>query len=348
MRITSINTGNVRKLLVRSTNWIGDAIMTTPAVRAIRNNFPHSEISMLAKPWVSPVFENSPHVDRVINYDGEGKHRGFLGKIRLAKELRTDAFDAAILLQNAFEAAFITFLAGIPVRIGYNTDGRRLLLTHPVSCGPEIRAVHQTRYYLNILTGVGLKDGSQELYYAVSEEQKARAEDILRKHGIKREDRLVGINPSATFGPAKQWPPERFARLADRLHRFSDAQIIVFGGPDDRRLGEHVSRIMRHKPIDLSGRTRLEEAMALIRRCNLFVTNDSGLMHVAAALNVPLIAVFGSTNSTTTGPWSKNSKVVQVPIPCSPCLKPECPEDHLDCMNKIDVDMVFNVAKTML
>ncbi|MBW1842382.1 MAG: lipopolysaccharide heptosyltransferase II, partial [Deltaproteobacteria bacterium] len=257
-------------------------------------------------------------------------------------------FDAAILLQNAFEAAFITFLAGIPVRIGYNTDGRRLLLTHPVSCSPEIKAVHQTRYYLNILTGVGLKDGSQDLYYTVSEEQKARADDILRKHGITRENHLVGINPSATFGPAKQWPPERFARLSDRLHRFEGAHIIIFGGPDDRGLGEQISWMMRHKPIDLSGRTRLGEAMALIERCRLFVTNDSGLMHVAAALNVPLIAVFGSTNSTTTGPWSKNSKIVQVPIPCSPCLKPECPEGHLDCMNKIDVDTIFNAAKTML
>ncbi|MFH2218787.1 MAG: lipopolysaccharide heptosyltransferase II [Pseudomonadota bacterium] len=348
MAIKPIKAKNIERLLVRSTNWIGDAIMTTPAVRAIRNNFPRSRITMLAKPWVSPVFENSPYVDSVIIYDGAGRHRGLLGKIRLSKDLRKYSFDAAILLQNAFEAAFITFLAGIPRRIGYSTDGRRLFLTHPVFCAPEIKAVHQTRYYLNILEGAGLEGGSQDLYYATSEEQKARSEDILRRHGVSKGDRLVGINPSATFGPAKQWPPERFARLADRIHRFSGARILVFGGPEDRALGAHISRIMRYKPIDLSGRTELGEAMALIERCGLFVTNDSGLMHVAAALNVPLVAVFGSTNSTTTGPWGPKSKVVQAPVACSPCLKPECPEGHLDCMNRIDVDMVFDAAKAML
>ena len=165
---------------------------------------------------------------------------------------------------------------------------------------------------------------------------------------LSLDDKIVGINPGATYGPAKQWPLDRYARLADQIQAFTGGRIIIFGGPNDRNLGENISQRMQHRPIDLSGKTNLGEAMALIERCDLFITNDSGLMHVAAALDVPLIAVFGSTNSITTGPLSQNSRIVQVPLECSPCLRPECPKGHLDCMDQISVEMVFNVVKEML
>lgn len=348
MGIKPIQTENIRRLLIRSTNWIGDAIMTTPAVQTIRQSFPRAHISILAKPWVAPVFENSPHVDAVLIYDGAARHKGFWGKFRLAKELRKYRFDAAILLQNAFEAALITLLGGIPLRIGYNTDGRSLLLTHPVPCKPEIKKVHQTRYYLNILRELGLKDGSPNLYFAVSRQQRLRAKEILAEYGLSKNAGLVGINPGATFGPAKQWHPERFARLADKIQEVTGFRILILGGPQDSQLGRQITQMMKYPPLDLSGKTDLGEAMALIEQCRLFVSNDSGLMHVAAALNVPLVAVFGSTNSTTTGPLGSRSRVVQVSVACSPCLKPECPEGHLNCMDRIDVDMVFAAAKAML
>jgi heptosyltransferase-2 len=348
MGIKPIKPENIRRLLIRSTNWIGDAIMTTPAVRSIRDNFPRAHISILAKPWVAPIFDNSNHVDDVLIFDGTERHKGFWGKLRLAKELRQYRFDAAILLQNAFEAALITFLAGIPLRIGYNTDARSLLLTHSVACKPEFKKVHQTRYYLNILREIGLKDADPALYFVVSSKQRQRAKEILGKHGLSGSNGIVGINPSATFGPAKQWHPERFARLADKIREFSGLSILIFGGPEDRQLGREIAQMMNYAPLDLSGKTDLEEAMALIEQCCLFVTNDSGLMHVAAALNVPLVAVFGSTNSTTTGPLGSKSRVVKTSEACSPCLKPECPEGHLKCMDQIDIDMVFDVVKEML
>jgi len=348
MTIKPIQAENIKRLLIRSTNWIGDAIMTTPAVRSIRKNFPQTHISILAKPWVAPVFENSSHVDTVLIYDGAGRHKGIWGRVRLARDLRPYNFEAAILLQNAFEAALITFLAGIPLRIGYNTDGRSFLLTHPVACKPEYKKDHQTRYYLNILRGVGLKEGRQDLFLNLGSKERARARDILFEHGISKQERVIGINPSATYGPAKQWPFERYARLADKIQDFADCRVVIFGGPEDIQLGRRISHMIKHAPFDLSGKTELGEAMALIERCSLFITNDSGLMHVAAALNVPLIVIFGSTNATTTGPLSSKSRVVQIPMVCSPCLKPECPEGHLNCMDQIDVDMVFDVAKEML
>ena len=348
MNLNQRLTRHVNRLLIRSTNWIGDAVMTTPAVRAIRQNFPGARISLLAKPWVAPVFAHSPHVDEIIGFDANGRHKGFYGTIRLGRDLRTYGFDAAIFLQNAIEAALIAFLAGIPNRIGFDTDARRLLLTHPVRCTKAIKSIHQTGYYLKMLEGAGLVTGSPSLELRVGAQDQHEAEQILSTHGITPGHRVVGLNPSATFGPAKQWLPERYAALGDRLNREHDAVILIFGGPSDRELGQTISRMMTAPAIDLSGRTSLGEAMALIDRCDGFVTNDSGLMHVAAALNTPLVAIFGSTNWTTTSPYSPTSRIVRVPIECSPCMQPVCPLGHHNCMKWVSVDMVFDAVKGLL
>jgi heptosyltransferase-2 len=348
MAIKPIELENIKRLLIRSTNWIGDAVMTTPAVRAIRKNFPDAKISILTKPWVAPVFSNSPYVDNLLIYDKAEKHKGLAGKMQLAKDLKQYGFDAAILLQNAFEASLVTFFAAIPCRIGYNTDARGFLLTHSVPCTPQIKKMHQTGYYLGILQGIGMETDGLGLDLVVNKKYQKRAAEILEEHGISRADRLVGINPSATFGPAKQWFPERYAALSDKIHEIFGARILLFGGPGDRELGRKISKMMKYPQVDLSGKTDLGEAIALISMCNLFITNDSGLMHVAAALDIPLIAIFGSTNPVTTGPEGLNSRIVRIPVECSPCLKPKCPRGHLKCMDQIDVDMVFDVAKELL
>ena len=348
MAIKPIKPERIQRLLIRSANWIGDAVMTTPAVQAIRKGFPNAHISLLAKPWVAPVFEKSDHIDRLLIYDGERRHKGFFGKFRLARDLEQYDFDAAILLQNAFEAALISFLAEIPIRIGYSRDARRLLLTHAVPCTNEIKTKHQTEYYLNILRRIGIESDNRSLYLNLNQNDRFRAKKILSEQHLSLDDKIIGINPGATYGPAKQWPPDRFARLADRIHAFTGVRIIIFGGPGDQKLGQEISEKMRHRPLDLSGKTSLGEAMALIEKCDLFITNDSGLMHVAAALDVPLVAVFGSTNSVATGPLGSHSRVVQATLPCSPCLKSECPEGHLNCMDLIDVDQVFDAAREML
>lgn len=321
--------------------------MTTPAVRAIRKNFPFAEISILAKPWVAPVFENNPNADNILIYDGAGKHKGLTGKIQLANDLRQYSFDGAILLQNAFEAALITYLARIPCRIGYNTDARGLLLTHSVPCTPEIKKIHQTGYYMGILRGIGLHTNSLDLDLAISEKNQGRAEEILRHHGISQDDRLVGINPGATYGTAKRWFAGRYADLCNRLQKIFKVRILVFGAPGEEALGELINRTLKEHCINLCGKTSLGSAMALIEKCQLFITNDSGLMHVAAALDIPQIAIFGPTDHMTTSPGSTRSHIVKVPASCSPCLKPECPEDHR-CMKNITVDMVYNVAESIL
>ena len=343
---------HIRRILVRSTNWIGDAVMTIPAVRAIRECFPCAEIFILAKPWVIPIFENSPYTDRLLIYDSAGKHNRIAGKLRLARELKEYRFDAAILLQNAFEAALITFLAGIPVRIGYDRDARTLLLTHAVHCSPRIKQLHQTEYYLGILKGAGLKkpgnaDFDRSLYLRVSDKQKQRADEILAQYGISGNDRILGINPGATFGSAKRWFPDRYAYLCQRLKPFAE-KILVFGSPGEEALGKNICETAGSHCVNLCGKTTLGEAIALIGRCQLFVTNDSGLMHIAAALNIPQIAIFGSTDHVTTAPAGSMSHILRVPTPCSPCLKPECPEKHHLCMKAVTVDMVCSLAEQLI
>lgn len=345
--MTELDPLNVERLLIRSTNWVGDAILTTPTIRAIRTHFPHAAISILAKPWVAPIFENSPHVDHVLLYDPAKRHTGVWGKWQLAKDLRQHRFDTAILLQNAFEAALIAFLARIPRRIGYNTDGRAFLLTHSVPCTPEIKNLHQTQYYLRLLEGVGLPNDGGGLSLTLSEQDTTRALEILRREQVSPEACLVGINPGATFGTAKRWFPDRYADLCIRLKNSFDIQIVIFGGPAEAALGEQIRSLVGKGCVNLCGKTRLREAIAIIDRCRFFITNDSGLMHVAAALDVPQIAIFGPTNHVTTSPISPRSHMVRVPTACSPCLKPECPIDH-HCMKDITVDMVYHMAESLL
>ena len=338
---------NIKRILIRSTNWVGDAILTTPALRAVRKNFPDAKISLLAKPWVEPVFYHNPSVDILLRYDEKGRHGGWIGKVRLAKDLRQGKYDLAVLFQNAFEAALISFLAGIPNRLGYSTDGRRFLLTYPVRRNPAFKRFHETAYYLGILQGAGLVAERTKLTLVISKKERRWAEKTVTEHRENGKKPIVGISPGATFGSAKRWYPERYAMLCDKIYEFCQAHILIFGGSKERAIGNDMARLMKYPATNLCGATNLRQAMALIERCQLFVTNDSGLMHVAAALDIPLIAIFGSTNPTTTGPLGPSSNTVRVPVSCSPCLKPECPTDH-QCMKAITVDMVYRLAEEFL
>lgn len=332
----------IQKLLVRSTNWIGDAVMTTPAVRTIRQNFPGAEITLLALPWVADVFRASPHVDKIYIYDKKGRHHGVKGTFVLANDLRKEGYDAAILLQNAFEAAFITFWAGIPVRAGYTTDGRGILLTHGVKKQKDIKEKHQVHYYQEMLQGLGLKTGPDTLELPLADDDVLWASNSLIQFTGNHASRIIGINPGAAYGPAKCWPVNKYAALVKKLCSEPDITVLVFGTDADRIAAETIKEAAadRGRVIDLTGKTTLGQALAMISMCNVFVTNDSGLMHVAAALQVPTVAIFGSTDHIATGPYSENASIVRIELDCSPCLKTHCPKKHFRCMEDISVEDV--------
>jgi heptosyltransferase II len=334
----NISIPSCRRILIRAANWVGDAIMTTPVIRAVRKNFPDAQITVLAKPWVIPVYENNPYVDDVMVYHAAGRHKMGLGTLRLASDIRQRQFDLAILMQNAFEAALLVFLAQVPVRAGYNTDARTWLLKPAVPLDTALKKTHLIDYYLGILTGAGLATHGRSMDLYISLSDRKAAVHRLAQIPTRPAAPILGINPGATGGTAKRWFPDRYAALCRRLAKTYDTQVLIFGGPKDRALGEQIGAMAPGCCVNLAGETTLGRAFALIQQCDLFVTNDSGLMHAAAALNISQVAI---------SPDSPASTVIRMPVSCSPCLKDDCPTDHA-CMDRITVDMVFDTCCRIL
>ena len=342
-----VNNKNINKILIRSTNWIGDAVMTLPAVAAIRKGFPNAEITILAKEWVAEIFRLSKDIDKIIIFADPGRHSGIGGKIDLARELRAEHFGATILLQNAISAALLTFFAGIPRRAGYNTYARGFLLTDSIVLRKEIKKMHQTKYYLEMVKALGCPDIADNVFLDVPDEYLTLASTLLGKKGVQREKVVIGMAPGAAYGPAKRWPPERFAQTADMLISEFDAQVLLFGSTQDMPTIQEIISHTRGKLFSFAEETTLKEAIALIDGCNAFISNDSGLTHVSGALNKPTVAIFGSTNHTTTSPIGSRSVIVRKAVDCSPCLKKVCNRDF-KCMKLISVDDIFYTVKKIL
>ena len=337
----------VRRILVRTTNWVGDVVMTLPALEAVRENFPESSITILARPWVAPIFENHPSVDRTIRFrKGGGAMAGLREMIRVIRLIRNERFDLSILFQNAFEAALLAYLGGIKYRIGYNTDARGFLLTHRIMRDAEVLKVHQVEYYLSILRAMGLQAESRDPLLYVAEKYIKKARDLMASNGMNKDDFILGLSPGAIFGGAKRWPPDRFAMIGDWAAERWGAKVMIFGSGKETDISNSLSTVMNHRPVNFCGRTSLSEAMGLIRECDLFVTNDSGLMHIAAALNVPTVAIFGSTDPVATGPRGAMTTIVKHNIECAPCLKPECPTDFR-CMLSIKPEEVWSEMEVL-
>jgi heptosyltransferase-2 len=338
-----------RKILVRSTNWIGDALISLPALEALRKQFPEAEIVLLSKPWVSEVYWHYPAMFRQMIYDPAEKHRGLKGLGRLTDDIRTEHFDLAILFQNAFQAAWIAWRSRIPVRVGYARDGRRWLLSNPVDVPPRGAYGHEAYYYLNLLFRAGLIERPEpvkplhEARLVMREAELSWAAKRLQSLRLDGPRFLVGIHPGASFGPAKRWPAERFAALADLAIGGLRADVLIFGSAAEVPLAEEIARSMKRAPAVLAGKTSLTQMMALLAHCQLVVTNDSGPMHLAAALGLPQVAVFGSTDERGTGPLNLHARVVKHPVPCSPCGLRDCPIDFR-CMESVTPKEVFEAA----
>ena len=341
----------MRRLLVRATNWVGDAVMSIPALREIRRVHPGWHITVLARPWVAELYSRQGFCDEVALYRRDAEHRGLIGRERLARQLRRLAFDRAILLQNAFDAAWLAWRARIPERIGYDRDGRGLLLTSrvPVPRPGEIEP-HQRFYYIELLRRAGLieriPDPANAWLDGVAE---------LRRGGLaqwKRRGRpagpWIGVSPGAAFGSAKRWLPDRFATVARELSREMGAYVAVFGSASEVPIAAQVARRAGGRAGSLAGETTLAEYLELASTCGLYLTNDSGSMHAAAALGVPTVAVFGSTDPEATGPAAPWARIVREPVDCAPCLLRECPIEGHPCMDGVPASLVVREARSLL
>lgn len=333
----------IERILIRAVNWLGDAVMTTPAIGAIRASFPAAHITLLATPLVAELFSPHDQINDVMIYDKKGRHAGLAGRLRIALELRAKRFDLAILLQNAFDAALITWLARIPVRMGYRTDGRGTLLTHGCPLSGETKRLHHVEYYLKMLENFDIAAPEKRLFLEITDEEERAIASTLLDDGIVAGDFLIGVNPGATYGAAKRWYPERFAAVADELRRQCGGKVLIVGSTAEKEIAFEIAAAMEGASLNLAGRTSVRELMALIKRCNFFITNDSGPMHIAAAFGVPLVAVFGPTDLITTSPYSNRSVVVRQDTVCAPCLQRSCPSDHR-CMAAVTAQDVIAAA----
>jgi heptosyltransferase-2 len=317
--------------------------MALPALRATRKRFADAEIAIVARPYVADIYRDQEICDRLVAYDPQGTHAGFSGRERLAAELRAQRFDVALLLQNAFDAAWLAWRANIPERIGYARDGRSLLLTKavPVPKPGEIPA-HEKFYYLELLRRAGWIDSLEDesfITMRVPEEKRRGAAEFFVESGVRPHALRVAIGAGASYGSAKCWPPPRFAELANRLQLQTDADIILLGTASEANVASAISAEMRRAPIDLTGKTAIADLPALLSQCHLFVGNDSGAIHVAAAVGLPVVAIFGPTDPFGTAPVTPRSTIVQEKPYCSPCFLRRCPTDHR-CMTKVTPDMV--------
>jgi heptosyltransferase-2 len=335
-------------ILIRGVNWVGDAVMTMPAIRAIRRAYPNASLSLLVKPWVAALFEKSPDVDDIIIF--EERFRGIPGKLALSRKLSAMDFGKAILLQNAFSAALIAFLAGIPERIGYGRDLRSMLLTNAVPYSGEDRKMHHIEYFLELLRRAGLEAPYSVPWIELSLEERLAAREKLST--LKRP--VIGINPGAQFGPAKQWMPERFAALIDRIIGELGGSVVVFGGPAETDLAEDIIgrtsvSLDEGVVVSMAGKTSLRELMALISECDAQVATDSGPMHIGYATRTPLVAIFGSTEPDLTGPVGYGFEVIRHRTPCSPCFERRCSkEEAMLCMESVTVNEVFDALTKVL
>lgn len=344
------NSESIERIVVRGTNWVGDAVMTVPALREIRRLFPDANITLATRPWAKGLFADASFVDDLQVHEGSGLR----SVIQQVREWRKRNFDLAVLFPNSLETALVASLARVPLRIGYATEGRQALLTHPLNL-PEWRSSkHEVFYYLQIVAELEWFLNHEQTFLntqpngslEVSDDRKAGAREFLRLRGVGAGP-LVALCPGSINSRAKRWPAERYAALADRLIGEMAAKVLLVGSAAELEVSLEVSRQMRNKPVVLTGETDLAELVAIMSCVDLLVTNDTGPAHIASALERPTLVIFGPTNPLTTRPFSPFGEIVRRPPDCAPCMLRDCPIDHR-CMTAISPDDVFERARAVI
>jgi heptosyltransferase-2 len=350
------------KILVRAPNWIGDAVMAIPALDAIRVHWPDAEIAVLGIPSIAGLLSGQTFADRTIIFERGGRHRGFWGREQLAAELALEKFDFAILLPNSFEAASIAWRAHIPKRIGYARDARGVLLTTAISRPrPGEIPAHHSYYYLELLRRVNWIDklpASLEATLRVSAEARDTAEAVLVRMGARARPRTpnggartqplrCAVAPGAAFGTAKRWLPSRYGDLAKMLRDEWDADVILVGAASDREDADAIAARAGGNVINIAGKTSAAELPATLAACDVFIGNDSGASYVAAAVGLPVVAIYGPMPPEIAYPITPTLEIVRHAVSCSPCLLRDCPVDHR-CMTRIEVDDVLGAARKWL
>jgi heptosyltransferase II len=339
------------KIVVRGTNWIGDAVMTIPALRELRRIFAGAQITLCTRGWAEGIFADADFIDEILPFDKTSN--SFQTVFRQAKIWREKNFDLAVLFPNSFESAVLAGVGNVPQRFGYATEKRAFLLTESFPVPAWKNARHEIFYYLNLVAEIektlfgSTKVGENEPRFElnVSAKRRIEARRILEARGADSSKRTVALGVGSTNSRAKRWHAESYARLNDRLQSELNANVVLVGAKDEIAVSSKVFEKSRFKPFVLTGETNLSEAVAILAEVDLLVANDMGLAHVAPATGTKTLVIFGPTNDKTTRPIG--SEIIRKTVECSPCMLRDCPIDHR-CMTRISPDEVFEIARRLL
>jgi len=336
----------VQNIIVRMPNWLGDLVMATPVLADIRARWPEANITAMCQAGVAPLLAQDPHIDELYAFH---KPSGWLHRQprrNIIKALRDGQYDLGILLTNSLSSAWWFWRGQVKRRVGFAAQMRSPLLSDAVPFPANKETQHLVITYKKLLKGLGvpLSDHPPHLY--LSEQEKENTAKFLRKYGITDKHILVGVNPGAAYGSAKCWLPTRFRQVTQRLLENPLVRVVYFGDNSGAPLVREICTGLSDRVVNLAGKTSIRELMSLIQACNVMLTNDSGPMHMAAALGTPLVALFGSTNDVATGPYN-HGRVIHKHVPCSPCYKRECPIDF-KCMTAIEVEEVVDELQRLI
>ncbi len=329
-----------RHIIVRMPNWLGDLVMATPILTDLRHHWPEAKITVQCQGILSTVIQEDPHINEVLNFKRPSSWFNQKAHASILSPLRQGNYDLGILLTNSFSSALWFWRGNVKNRIGYADHCRSRLLDYPIPFPEKRKSQHLVITYKMLLEPLGMPVSTTppRLYLTPKEQQEAR--EALAKQGVLPGDLIIGINPGAAYGSAKCWLPDRFKQLTRKLLEFPHLKIVYFGDKAGASLVHEICSGFPDRVINLAGKTSLRELLSLIQTCSLFLTNDSGPMHVASALGIPLIALFGSTSDIATGPYN-GGRVIHKHVPCSPCYRRECPIDFR-CMTRIEVKEVYD------
>lgn len=334
-----------QNIILRMPNWLGDAVMATPLIFDIRQKWPDANLTAMCQGSSGGLLIGNPYLDEIFTFSPPN---GFLRRQQrdLIERLRQGRYDLGILLTNSFSSAWWFWRAKINTRVGFDSDFRRLLLTTAVPFPKTRGKEHLVTTYKRLLEPFGIPISSTEPCLYLTEEEKTAAKQLLQEHKIPKNAHIIGVNCGASYGSAKCWPPERFRSVIEKLSARPNTYVLCFGDPAGAALVHAICEGLPPNVINLAGKTNLRELISLIAECSVFLTNDSGPMHIAAALKIPLVALFGSTNEIATGPYN-HGEVIHKHVTCSPCYRRTCPIDFR-CMTRIEVDEVYQAVISKL
>ena len=335
-----------KNIIVRMPNWLGDAVMATPILTMLRESFPEAKITAMCQGGVSALLKYNPHINNIFSFQ---RPSGWLHRIHhpdIISTLRKGNYDLGVLLTNSFSSACFFWRGNVKNTIGFEGNFRSKLLDKPIPFPKNKETQHLVNTYKHLLSPLRISLNNTPPQLFIDEKEISEAKGLLKKFNISDQHILIGINPGAAYGSAKCWPPNNFKELTIQLLKNPLVKIIYFGDLTGASLVKNIFRGMPDRVTSLAGKTSIRQLMSLIKICNVFLTNDSGPMHIAAALKTPHLALFGSTSPVKTGPYESDNLIYKN-VECSPCYKRTCPIDF-PCMKEITTEEVYKRIQLMI